>query len=493
MKSKRLSRRDFVIAAGSSLTAAGLAGCGASGLAGPGATLLPSDASDARAGKVYDVIVIGAGAAGIGAALTVRSYGRSVFVLEAQNRPGGRALTNNTAFKEVGFDLGAQFFGHVQAGNVLFGIAQARKIPALDFSTVPPYYFLGTKRAPKRDENSFVTTIGGIIGGTLAAGATIKSPSQDFPVSRFTNAFKKDPYYQNAIGISVETDAGVGPARASTLDLFNFSIGSPSPFTTPGDSYIIKSGMGNFIQSLATGLPIELNAPVQRVTRNASGVTVQTSKGTFQAKTAILAVSTGVLGANAIEFVPKLPPETREAIGALPLGVVYKAALGFKTDIFPQFDGMTSVVPLSSAPAITYFAKFWGYNIVEVLADADLALKIESMSRTGQIDYLLSRLEENAPGAAAAFDGRFTGSNWGHNQFTYGSYSHAKVGMTQARVALRKSVANQLYFAGEAVAETSTITLLQGAYNSGIAAAAGALKSMGVNVRAPMQNDIVSS
>jgi len=242
--------------------------------------------------------------------------------------------------------------------------------------------------------------------------------------------------------------------------------------------------MGNFIQSLATGLPVKLNTSVQRVTRDASGVTVETSKGSFQAKTAILAVSTGVLGANVIEFKPALPVATREAIAALPLGVVYKAALGFNADIFPKFDGMTSVVPLSSGPAITYFAKFWGYNIVEVLADADLALKLEGMSRSGQIDYLLRRLEENVPGASAAFDGRFTGSNWGHNPFTYGSYSHAKVGMTEARVTLRNAVGNQLYFAGEAVAQTSTFTLLQGAYNSGIAAASGALKAIGVNVRA---------
>jgi monoamine oxidase len=481
---KPLSRRDFVVAAGSSLTAASLAGCGASNLGLPSGahTDEPNDLS--HAGKIYDVIVIGGGAAGIGAALTVRSYGRSVLVLEAQNRPGGRALTDNTTFKEVGFDLGAQFFGHVQAGNVLFGVASARKIPVSDFSTYPQFYYLGTKKAPKKDENSFVATIGGMIGGELAGGALITNPSGDYPISRITNAFLKDPYYQNAIGISVETDAGVGPKEASTLDLFNFLIGSPSPFNTPGDSYIVKSGMGNFIQSLATGLPIKLNTSVQRVTRNASGVTVATNKGTFAAKTAILAVSTGVLGANVIDFKPALPAATREAIAALPLGVVYKAALGFSTDIFPQLNGMTSVVPLSSSePAITYFAKFWGYNIVEILADADLALKIEGMSRSGQINYLLGRLEQNVPGAASAFDGRFTGSNWGHNPFTYGSYSHAKVGMTEARVALRKSVANQLYFAGEAVAETSTITLLQGAYNSGIAAASGALKAIGVNVR----------
>ncbi|HTA38121.1 MAG TPA: FAD-dependent oxidoreductase, partial [Candidatus Acidoferrales bacterium] len=255
---KRLSRRDFVVAAGSSLTAAGLAGCGASSLAVPGSAPAADGANGSShgvsdGGKVYDVIVIGGGAAGIGAALTVKSYGRSVLVLEAQNRPGGRALTDNTAFKEVGFDLGAQFFGHAQSGNVLLGIAQARKIPVLDFSTIPPYYFLGTKKAPKRDVDSFQSTIAAMIGGTLAAGATISNPSKDFPVSRFTNALKNDPYYQNAIGISVETDAGVGPQQASTLDLYDFTVGSPSPFTTPGDSYILKSGMGNFIQSLATG------------------------------------------------------------------------------------------------------------------------------------------------------------------------------------------------------------------------------------------------
>jgi monoamine oxidase len=263
----------------------------------------------------------------------------------------------------------------------------------------------------------------------------------------------------------------------STLDLFNFSIGSPSPFTTPGDSYVVKSGMGNFIASLATGLPIKLNTSVRRVTRGADGVTVETNKGTFQAKTAILAVSTGVLGANAIEFKPALPVATREAIAALPLGVVYKAALGFSSDFFPKFNGMTSVVPLGKQPAITYFAKFWGYNIVEVLADADLARKIEGMSRSGQINYLLGRLEENAPGAAAAFDGRFTGSNWGHHQFTYGSYSHALVGMTEARETLRNPVANQLYFAGESVAQTSTITLLQGAYKLGNRRGFGRIKS----------------
>jgi monoamine oxidase len=478
---KQVSRRDFVLAAGSMAATTSLAGCGAASLATPGSPLAQNERE--MAGKIYDVIVIGAGAAGIAAARTVRSYGRSVLLLEGQRRAGGRANTDNTTFSQVGFDLGAQFFGHVRSGNVLFGIAQSKNMPVLDFSTIPPYYFLGKKKAPDAEVASFVTTIGGMIAGNLAAGATITNPAKDFPISRITNAFRSDPYYQNAIGISVETDTGAPPEQSSTLDLFNFIIGSPSPFTTPGDSYILKSGMGNFIQSLANGLPLKLNTIVQRVTRSGSGVTVETNKGTFQAKTAILAVSTGVLGAGAIQFKPALPLPTREAIAAIPLGTLYKAALGFKSDIFPQFKGMTSVVPLASQPAVTYFAKFWGYNIVEFLADAAAAAKIETMSRTGQVNYLLARLEQNMPGVSAAYNGRFTASNWGINPFTHGAYSHAKVGMTEARTVLTKPVSNQLFFAGEAVAQTSTITLLQGAYNSGIAAASGALKTLGVNVR----------
>jgi monoamine oxidase len=471
------SRREFVLGAGSMLAAGTLAGCGAATSAIPSSR---APGALASAGGVYDVIVIGAGAAGIAAARSVRSYGRSVLVLEGQGRAGGRALTDNTTFSEVGFDLGAQFFGHVLSGNVLFGIAQARGIPVVDFSTFPTYFYLGTKKAPLSDVASFVATTGGMLSDILAAGALIEKPSQDVAASKVIKKYLEDPYYQNAIGVTVTTETGVEPNASSTLDLFNFSVGSPSPFLTPGDSYLIRSGMGNFIESLAKGLPVKYNVLVRRITRGGGGVAVETNAGTFRAKTAIVTVSTGVLGAGAIEFKPALPAATRDAIAALPLGLIYKAALGFKRNVFPAFENMTAVTQLSQKPAVTYFANFWKTKIVEFLADADIATRIEGMSRTGQIDYLLGRLEENVPGASAAFDGRMTASNWGHDPFTYGSYSHARVGMTQAREELRKGVANAIFFAGEAVAQTSTITLLQGAYNAGIAAATAALRAIGV-------------
>jgi monoamine oxidase len=336
MLNKELTRRDWIVGTAS---AAALAGCAGA------KTLVPSDPSfaqqstDPDAAKIYDVIVVGGGSAGIGAARTVQSYKRSILVLEAQGRFGGRALTDNTTFSEVGFDLGAQFFGHCISGNVLYGIAQEKGIRVVDFSTLPTYFYLGTKEAPDAQVASFVATFGGMLTDLLTDGALIATPRQDYPASRITNKYRKDPWYQNAIGVVVTTESGAEPAQSSTLDLYNFTVGSPSPFTTPGDSFVCKSGMGNFIQSLGKGLPVKFNTRVKRITRNASGVTIETSNGTYRARTAVVTVSTGVLGAGAIEFRPLLPAATRNAIAALPLGLVYKCALGFNKRYLSSVQG----------------------------------------------------------------------------------------------------------------------------------------------------------
>src|SRR5580700_4317642 len=73
-----------------------------------------------ESGVTTDVIVVGCGLAGIGAARTVLSYGRSVMILEARDRVGGRVHCDNTTFPGFAFDYGAQFFQQVVSGNILF-------------------------------------------------------------------------------------------------------------------------------------------------------------------------------------------------------------------------------------------------------------------------------------------------------------------------------------------------------------------------------------
>src|SRR3954471_6055919 len=121
MGNDTLSRRDVLIGGGTAALA--------------GAAEL-SDSAWAAA-QTYDVIILGAGSAGVSAAPTVQSYGRSVLVLEAQDRVGGRAYTDNTTFP-VPFDLGAQFLGDVASGNnILYNIATAFRLETFSADLVP--------------------------------------------------------------------------------------------------------------------------------------------------------------------------------------------------------------------------------------------------------------------------------------------------------------------------------------------------------------------
>ncbi len=331
-----------------------------------------------------------------------------------------------------------------------------------------------------------VSTTSAMLTALLAAGASILRPAEDVAISTVTDAFKDDPYYANAISLNVEAITGAPPSGCSLLDLFDFLKVSPTPFVIPGDSYFIKSGMGNFIEGLAEGLPLELNRSVQRIAYDSSGVAVETRGTTYHAKAVIVTASTAVLAANGIEFAPLLPLAVREAIAAIPLGHIYKAALGFNTDIFAkfktstEFNTMTLTTSLSDVPVPTYFAKFWGTNVVEFLADADLAVTLEGMSATGQKNFLLGQLELNVPGVSNAFDGRMTASCWGTNPYTNGAYSHAKTGSVEARAALGAGVARKVFFAGESLAFGGLHSSLHGANTSGIAAAHAALSALGV-------------
>src|ERR1700739_467700 len=95
-----------------------------------------------------DVVVIGAGLAGLGAARALRDAGRSAVVLEAADRIGGRAWTTNP--KQLGgvwFDMGAVWL-HSAERNPLVPIAQAAGDPLLRSDELRrERLFVGTREA----------------------------------------------------------------------------------------------------------------------------------------------------------------------------------------------------------------------------------------------------------------------------------------------------------------------------------------------------------
>jgi monoamine oxidase len=122
---------------------------------------------------------------------------------------------------------------------------------------------------------------------------------------------------------------GATTSACSTLDVAR-NQGS-------GELLFVYDGYGSLIESLGEGLPIELEAEVDRINWSGEGVVIRTSKGEFSSRTAIVTVSTGVLASNQIEFEPALPASWRAAIESLPMGSFVKVAIQFDRDVYDGF------------------------------------------------------------------------------------------------------------------------------------------------------------
>src|SRR3984885_13879984 len=103
-----ITRRDFLWASAALAATPGLGGGARAAAAWP---------------READIVVIGAGAAGIAAARRIQAANRKVIVVEATGQVGGRCLTDSTSF-EVPFDRGAQWMNNPDT-NPMIRLARA--------------------------------------------------------------------------------------------------------------------------------------------------------------------------------------------------------------------------------------------------------------------------------------------------------------------------------------------------------------------------------
>jgi monoamine oxidase len=494
----RVSRRHALISLASAAASTALPACG-----GGGGSFVPTPAPSPQ--TTYDVIVVGAGCAGIAAARAALSYDATVLILEAQNHIGGRAYTDTKTFSEIGFDLGAQFFQACLTGNELYEIAQAQGLTLLDSAgNGPPESLLtsitiGSAPADAIDVAAFGVTAATLKAAILTNGALIAAdPALDVAVSSIlTPSFTSLPWYVPAATQAI--DGIVGSANMSLLDLYVYTNFEPLPFALPGSDFIVKTGMGTFIASLAKGLPIVTSAPVSSIATGGTTVAVTTGSTTYQAKTVIVTAPTNVLAksntSGGITFNPPLPSSYLNAFAGLPLVPIYKALLGFKSSF--QFDvppgtvptqqPFSVVLPLTNTKSSTFFPNFWNTNTCEFIADGALAQTLDAAGNQGAAPLLLAQLETVFPGATAAWDGRITGSNWMSNPYFGGAFSAALPGQYGARALIQKPIGNQMWFAGEATSQGGERGLLLAAYRTGLtagtAAATAALNLSGGSAR----------
>jgi len=399
-----------------------------------------------------DVVVVGAGAAGIAAARCLTQAGRSCVVLEAGARVGGRAFTDGW-----GFDHGASWL-HSAAHNPLVPLARALRIATVR-DLGPQFSFVGRRHATAHETRAHRASTRALY---RAAARATRGPdvavAQIAPRGGFWDATVA--HLEGTIIGAAEFD------RTSLHDWLGNAL--------EGANLMPRIGMGGLLTRLAEGLPITLDAPVTRIGWDGPLV-VQGPRGTLRPAACLVTISTGVLAAGGVRFTPDLPPDVGSAIEALPLGQLIKVGLRARWRQrlgLPAFSGIEGhVADAADQPPVWVFWPF-GRGLATGFIGGETARRLEREG--GAEAYARKGLAAlvGPDAVARTFHDGAVVTAWGADERFRGAYSVARPGQAGARATLAAAALadGRLRFAGEAchVGQAGTVG---GAWLSGVAAA----------------------
>ncbi|MFK7939257.1 MAG: flavin monoamine oxidase family protein [Roseovarius sp.] len=400
-----------------------------------------------------DVVIIGAGIAGLTAAKTLMAEGHSVVVIESADRIGGRAYTETSTFG-VPFDHGCSW---INAGNVnpFKGIADQNGFTLQNHSDAGSAYYVNgalADAAQRRANNQ---------GWGTVTQALAKAGNAGLDVSVASVLPADDPTTGVARTWTGPMDWGVDMKDLSTMDYWNSEGGDPS--------YIVKEGLGAVVAQHFRDIPVALNTPATAIDWTGTGVRVQTPGGTIEAKACIVTVSTGVLNAGRIRFTPELPAETGQAIADLPMGLLAKITLQFndtRLGFVPNHWLDYQVPAVDGTPACYFLTWPFDFNYMVGFVGGDFGWELSRQGEAAAVDFALGEVVKIAGSNARKHFVKGHLTDWAQNPNTLGAYAAARPGRYPARAALARPLADKLWFAGEALG-TPYVALCNGAYKSG--------------------------
>ena len=423
-----------------------------------------------------DVVIVGAGAAGLAAARSLAERSIRVIVFEAKDRIGGRVMWKSLGTAGVPAELGAEFIhGDAPETTALMRAAGLHKVET------------GASSWRCRADGSLAPDDDDFDPGDIFAAA--RSLREDESVDTFLHRFASDPAMRAQVRRArtfVEGFEAADPTLASARAIADeIHSGVDSASSRPVESYAPLFA-SIFERCVRAGADIRFDAAVERIVWNANGVSidVRTAGGpsTVRARCAIVTVPIGVLrqspGAARLAFEPPLPAEKRAAIHGLEMGHAVRVALAFKTPFWERLEGgRYRDAAFFRCEAGTYNA-LWtqmplrGRTIV-AWAGGPRAAALAGTSAHERIER--ARDEFGAIFGARdlarrEFEDGAT-HDWSADPFFCGAYSYVITGAGNARNALGTPIGNTLFFAGEATATDGQGGTVSGAFGTGMRAA----------------------
>ena len=397
-----------------------------------------------------DVVVIGAGAAGLAAARTLVARGFAVQVIEARDRIGGRAHTD-TALYGVPIDLGCAWL-HSADVNPFRAIAAE-----LGFTVVESEPAWGGRRRIAKLSPAKVAVIERTIEEGLDAISAAGEQGRDVAASEVLPRNSPGRPLLDAI---ISWIHGADPGQVSTLDA--------TRYRDTGHNWPVVEGYGALVAAYGAGLPVNRSTPALAIDWQGPGVRVKTPAGTLGARAAVVTLPTGVLADEKVRFKPALPAAKLAAIEYLPLGVADK--------VFFHVTGDSSGLPADSyvrgrydsARTCSIQIRPFGRDVICCYLGGSYARELEESG--AMIDAAWDELVNAFGSDIRGRLGAPTATAWFLDPHARGSYSAALPGHAHRRADLAAPLADRLFFAGEACSPDFFSTC-HGAHLNGIATA----------------------
>jgi monoamine oxidase len=420
--------------------------------------------------STYDVIVAGAGMAGLSAARILAERGLRVLILEAQDRVGGRLLTLHPQGAQAPVELGAEFV-HGRPPELLALIEEAG---------LALYQTGGTNYASE----------GGRLTPNPSRGAAwelldqLPSPDQpgslDQPFDQWLAPQQAPEDQRRFARLYVE---GFNAADAAVIGVHGLAVQQAAEDAIEGDqSFRLCEGYGALAayqlrRLQAAGAQVQLATPVTAVHWQPGSVTVHTAGGEHQARALLLAVPIGVLASGTLPIAP-LPPPVDAAIQAISPGLVHRSVLQFRTAWWTRrAPGLHFLFTEDALPATWWTTSPHPSHLLVAWAGGPRVQRLEA-----EAPDPLRTLEQLFSLKPGALDKELVGRyhhDWTADPWTRGAYSSLPAGALEAPHTLAQPVEHTLFFAGEHTDTTGHPGTVHGALRSAQRAAGQILAALG--------------
>lgn len=411
--------------------------------------------------QVYDVLIIGAGAAGIAAGRRLQDAGKEVLLVEARHRVGGRIHTDHD-FADYPIELGAEYIHGDQAViHDLLKPAGLSSIPVVRFKNIR-WSENASKALPMAQHSLSLKEKMDRVMDDFYALETANLPT-DLSLAEYMRQCGWDEWGLRCIDVLVGQPFCINIESVSCYDLAREMQADHAG----DDESRIGEGYGALMDWYSRGLAIQLGTPVNSIQWGSDGVTVNQ---TLRAKTCIITIPVNLLQQGAINFDPVLPASKQHAIQQFRMEPATKLLYRFREQLWD--DELTLMAHTGA------IARWWtpGYHrssntpILCGFLTADRAKNIDAMEETVALQTGLCDISKllgipiEKLSAACETSKRVS---WAKDVYTQGGYAYLPPGAAESRLVLARSESKVLFFAGEATAYYTNPQTVHGAIESG--------------------------